>query len=324
MTGSERMKNRPIKILVDALRKLGADIEYAEKEGYPPLKIKGKKLSGGTLTIPANISSQYISAIMMIAPMMKEPITLEVEGKILSVEYIRMTLELMKTYGVGHVWNGNKITIANTPYSPYDFHVESDWSAAAFWYEIVAMQEDAKVELIGLTEDSLQGDSALPVVFEKLGVETDFNETGIVIKNIKSSCDSYKYNFIHQPDLAQATVVAMACKNIPFNIEGLDNLRIKETDRIAALKIELGKFGYLLDDDIENALSWNSKEILDSDEIEDIVIETYQDHRMAMAFAPMALKYGSVNIKDPSVVNKSYPGFWDDLKKAGFLIKELG
>lgn len=309
ITGSERMKNRPIKILVEALNSLGGKIEYLEKEGFPPLKIYGSALMGGEIMLDGGISSQYISALMMIAPYMINGLKIKLQGNIISKPYILMTMGMMKEFGVEVDFNENSIEIEPQQYKHVNYSVESDWSAASYWYEILAIAEKGEITLKGLHRHSLQGDSQVAKIFETLGVKTEFKNDGIVIiANGKPQTVNYRYDFTNEPDLAQTIAVTCCLKNIPFEFSGLQSLRIKETDRIAALINELKKLGYVLQT-IDNKLSWNG-ERCEKEKLP--IIATYDDHRMAMAFAPAALLY-PIEIENPHVVSKSYPKFWEDL-----------
>ncbi|MCD7971698.1 MAG: 3-phosphoshikimate 1-carboxyvinyltransferase [Candidatus Azobacteroides sp.] len=321
ITGTERMKQRPIRILVEALNKLGARIEYLEKEGYPPLKIYGSSLTGGEAELNGGVSSQYISALLMIAPTMREGLTLTLSGNIISTPYIRLTLKLMEEFGVHSEWIGNKIRIAPQEYIPKRFKVEADWSAASYWYQIAALSKKSSVLLPGLLKESYQGDAKVAEIFNRLGVKTTFLQDGIQLEKTPDVVEKLEYDFTSQPDLAQTFVVTCVMMGIPFRFTGLQSLKIKETDRIEALKIELKKLGYLLQDEQDSILTWNGE----STEAEaSPVIHTYEDHRMAMAFAPVALKKENICIADPDVVTKSYPGYWTDLQAAGFTIQKEG
>lgn len=318
ITGTERMKNRPIKILVDALNALGAKVEYMEKEGYPPLRIFGSALQGGEISLAGGVSSQYISALLMIAPLMENGLTLHLEGNIISMPYINLTLQLMAQYGVKAEWNGSTIKVRPQEYNPIPFTVESDWSAASYWYAMMALSRNAEIELLGLFKNSLQGDSAGAKLFAQLGVGTTFTERGVLLRRNGNSVKKLNYNFVNEPDLAQTFVVACVLMNTPFRFTGLQSLKIKETDRIEALKAELRKLGYLLTDSNDSILEWNGERC---EPEEHPVIATYEDHRMAMAFAPAALvRPEGIEIADPEVVSKSYPHFWEDLKAAGYSI----
>lgn len=311
ITGSERMKNRPIKILVDSLNQLGGKIEYMEKEGYPPLRICGSALMGGQIRLNGGVSSQYISALMMIAPYMYNGLKIILEGTVISRPYIHMTLKMMEVYGVKTHFSDNVIDIRPQAYSPVRFTVESDWSAASYWYEILAIAGKGEVFLKGLSKNSYQGDSKVATIFGQLGITTTYRNDGVVLTIGDKSIDKLEYNFINEPDLAQTLVVTCCMKNIPFVFEGLQSLKIKETDRIAALKNELKKLGYILSEPAEGMLQWDGER---TKKEENISIATYEDHRMAMAFAPVAMLM-SINIEEPGVVSKSYPDFWKDFEK---------
>lgn len=316
ITGTERMKNRPIRILVDALNALGGKVEYMEKEGYPPLRIFGSAMQGGEISLAGDVSSQYISALLMIAPLMENGLTLHLEGSIISKPYINLTLQLMKQFGVRTEWNGQTIQVLPQEYTPIRFTVESDWSAASYWYSMMALSRNAEIELLGLFKNSLQGDAAGAKLFAELGVGTTFTDRGVVLKHTGSVTRKLNYNFVNEPDLAQTFVVTCVLLNIPFRFTGLQSLKIKETDRIEALKAELRKLGILLTDTNNSILAWNGERC---EPEAHPVIATYEDHRMAMAFAPAALvRPDGIEIADPEVVSKSYPHFWENLKQAGF------
>ena len=322
ITGSERMKNRPIKILVEALQQIGAEISYVEKEGFPPLKITGRKLCGGGIILDGSVSSQYLSALMMVAPLMKKGLNISLKGDIVSRPYLEMTLRLMELFGVRALWEEKNIQIAPQTYTARPFKVESDWSAASYWYEIMALaQGNPNVNLLGLEENSLQGDSKSVELFKKLGVATDFLSTGSVqlsqLPVNKNHLELYRHDFVNEPDLAQTLVVTCCMLGIPFRFSGLQSLKIKETDRISALQTELKKLGYIVKSESDGLMEWEG-ECCEPES--DPIISTYEDHRMAMAFAPVCLKTGEIRINNPEVVSKSYPGYWEDLKKAGFII----
>ncbi|MBS2210482.1 3-phosphoshikimate 1-carboxyvinyltransferase [Carboxylicivirga mesophila] len=316
LTGSERMKQRPIKTLVDALNKLGAKIEYMEKEGYPPLRIFGSNLEGGELELPGNVSSQYISALLMIAPTIENGLKLTLTGEIISRPYLEMTLALMKDFGVTSHWKGNVITVPEAPYQPKVVTAESDWSAASYWYEMVALNPSIEVTLKGLKKISLQGDSQVQHMFDKLGVKTKFSQKGTTLTNTGKKPGRFNYNFINEPDLAQTLAVTCCLMDIPFHFTGLQTLKIKETDRINALINELKKLGYQLSSNDIDDLKWDGERAAIEQEAA-VTIDTYKDHRMAMAFAPAAFKYVNLVINDPMVVTKSYPNYWDDIALAG-------
>ena len=328
ITGTERMQHRPIAILVDALRKLGAQIEYVGQEGFPPLKITGKKLQGGLLAIPGNVSSQYISALLMIGPMLEEGLTLQLTGDIISRPYIDLTLWMMGEFGAEAKWSSaDTITVAHKPYKSRDYYIESDWSGASYWYEMVALSKDrdAEVKLTGLMDGSMQGDSTTRYIFSLLGVKTTFEtqQKGIpqmvTLKKNGRGVGKLEYDFVNAPDLAQTFVVTCAALGIPFHFKGLSTLKIKETDRIAALKTEMLKLGFVIHDVNDSELYWDGERCEPNLEAG---IDTYEDHRMALAFAPFAMRQEGLIINNPQVVTKSYPKFWDDLKLVGFNIEE--
>lgn len=321
ITGTERMQQRPIQILVNALRELGADIEYVGIEGFPPLKIKGTSLIKNEINLKGNVSSQYISALLMIGPVLKNGLTLHLSGEIISRPYIHLTLQLMREFGAKASWTTeNTITVKPQPYTSIPFTVESDWSAASYWYQIAALSASAEIELYGLFERSDQGDSKGAEVFARLGVSTIYTKQGIKLVKRGMPVTRIEENLVEIPDLAQTFVVTCALLNIPFRFSGLQSLKIKETDRIEALKAELRKLGYILQEENGCVLTWNG-ERCEPDALP--IIKTYEDHRMAMAFAPAAIQFPTLQIADPHVVSKSYPGYWQDLTKAGFMIEEI-
>lgn len=319
ITGTERMKERPIHILVDALISLGARISYLGKIGYPPLKIKGTALNGGDIYLSGDISSQFISALLMIAPTMSKGLTIRLEGEIISIPYIKLTLGMMAQFGVKAHWENNIIRVHREEYKPTHYVVESDWSAASYWYEMAALSDDARIVLKGLFKDSMQGDSKVSELFLDLGVDTEFTDEGVILTKTNRIAKKLFHNFINQPDLAQTFVVTCCMMNIPFLFTGLQSLKIKETDRIEALKTEMKKLGYLIYDSNNSILEWNGERCTPE---ANPVIKTYEDHRMAMAFAPTAIKLETVQIAHPKVVTKSYPRYWDNLQSVGFTIVE--
>lgn len=323
LTGSERMKNRPIGVLVELLRELGAHIEYTGTDGYPPLKINGGKLKGGRRHINSEISSQYISALLLIGPYLPGGIELVLKGNMVSASYINLTLQLMKRAGIRYTWTKNTIKIEEGNYQSGIFQVEPDWSAASYWYEMVALSNKADIFIPGLAYDSLQGDSALAAIFEKLGVKTNYEENGVNLLKSAPTTSFFEYDFTLNPDLVQTLVPSCVVQNIPFRFTGTQTLRIKETDRITALYNEMKKFGVLLDFP-ENGewISWDGKTPFKPSK--EVVIDTYDDHRMAMCFAPICLITGEIKIREPQVVSKSYPGFWEDMEKTGHSIEKLG
>ncbi len=321
ITGSERMKQRPIGILVDALSQLGARIEYLEKKGFPPLKIFGSHLKGKTLELDGSISSQYISALLMIAPTIENGLTLKLKGDITSRSYIELTLKLMARFGIQYKWERNMITVPEQTYLPGEFTVEADWSGASYWYQILALAEKGEVLLENLQLESLQGDANIAGWFEQFGVISQQKKEGVqLLKTANIQPEKLKLDFIENPDVAQTFACLCVAKQIPFHFFGLKTLKIKETDRISALQNELTKFGAVLTEPAEGELVWDGT--LEPSKSEKLpLIKTYHDHRMALAFAPMAMTGQKLEIEDPMVVTKSYPAFWEDLKKAGFEIK---
>jgi len=311
ITGSERMKNRPVKLLVDALNALGGRIEYIEKEGYPPLRIFGSALTGGEIHLNGSVSSQYISALMMIAPLMQEGLKIYLDGKIISKPYIEMTIQMMQEFGAVIELTENTILIEPQDYIPIEYTVESDWTAASYWYEMLSLVGKGNIFLNGLYQESYQGDCIIADIFEQLGIHTAYLSEGVLLTSIKSISQGMEYDFTNQPDLAQTLAVTCCLKGIPFIFSGLQSLKIKETDRIAALINELKKLGFVLTESGEGKLAWDGELC---NQAEKIVIKTYDDHRMAMAFTPAAVFY-PISIEHPEVVSKSYPGFWKDIDK---------
>jgi 3-phosphoshikimate 1-carboxyvinyltransferase len=312
LTGAQRMKERPIKVLVDVLKQLGAEISYQEKEGYPPLKISGRKLFGEKVTIDGGISSQYISALLMIAPTLGNGLIIEFDGEVISKPYINMTIEMMRYFGATVQWEGSSLVVKSGHYKARNFKVEADWSAASYWYSMVALAKEADVTLFGLKKESLQGDSVVQEIYKSLGVATEFVEGGIrLTKNTEFKAQDLEVDFINCPDIAQTVAVTCAALNVKAKLTGLKTLRIKETDRIAALQVELTRLGFPVDVD-KNDILINQLDSAPAEFTQSV--ETYDDHRMAMAFAPLAL-YNSITIEDENVVAKSYPNFWKDLDK---------
>ncbi len=322
LTGSDRMKQRPIAVLVDALRKLGAQIEYTENEGFPPLRITGTALRGGTIELDGNISSQYISALLMIAPTVQGGLTLRLVNKITSRPYIDLTLNLMKKFGIRHSWKGNEIRIEEQSYNPVPFTIEADWSGASYWYAMAALSDNCDLYLKELRLKSLQGDCVQAEWFEKyFGVRSRQEGNCVRLTKLpKQTADRLNIDFIENPDIAQTFAVLAVCKGIPFRFTGLQTLKIKETDRIAALQNELAKFGAILTEPAPGELAWNGN--LEPAPMVNPVVETYHDHRMALSFAPAALVFPEIRLADPMVVTKSYPTFYSDLKSIGFEITE--
>lgn len=319
ITGSTRMRQRPIRVLVDALSTLGAQIEYTEQEGYPPLRITGKTLTGGEISLKGDISSQYISALLMIAPTLKDGLRISLVGEVISRPYINLTIQLMSDFGVKAIWETpNSLVIAPQSYRSTSYCVESDWSAASYWYQMAALADEAEIELKGLFAQSYQGDSKGAALFDVLGVETTYTAQGVCIKKKTPKVQKLEANLVDMPDLAQTFVATCALLNIPFHFTGLQTLKIKETDRIAALITEMGKLGYRISEANDAELFWNGERM---EAQESPVIRTYEDHRMAMALAPAAMLFPAIRIAEPHVVSKSYPDFWSDLERAGVHIQ---
>lgn len=318
LDGSERMRQRPIGVLVEALRSLGADIEYVGEEGFPPLRIRGRKLKGGELTLDSTVSSQYISALLMIAPTMSEGLKLTLTGDTVSRPYILMTLKMMEDAGIESDYFDDVITIKAQTYRPYDFKIEGDWSSAAVWYEIEAISSGA-VTIDNLTRESCQGDRKLADIFARLGVDTEWEgENGGTDLIASPDQDArLRVDFSETPDLAQYVIVTCAMLGIPFHFTGLSTLAIKETDRIAAISTELAKIGILIQTEGKDAVSWEGQRCPFSTLPR---FETYDDHRMAMCLAPIAIFIPGIVINDMEVVAKSYPTFWTELHQAGFIL----
>ncbi len=326
ITGTERMKHRPIHILVDALRGLGADIEYVGKEGFPPLRIKGGKLEGGQLEVPGNVSSQFISALLLIGPCLSNGLTLRLTGDLISRPYIDLTLWMMREFGADADWSAyDTITVAGKPYSQRPYYIENDWSAASYWYEMMALskQVDDEIRLEGLMDGSKQGDSSVRYIFSLLGVKTTFGTkkegvpTTVTLRHSGRCVPRLEYDFVNAPDMAQTFVVCCLMLDVPFYFRGLSTLKIKETDRIEALKKEAMKLGFVLHDKNDSELYWDGERC---EPMEDAAIDTYEDHRMALAFAPAAFRLKQLRINNPQVVTKSYPSYWEDIKAAGFAL----
>lgn len=329
LTGTERMQHRPIHVLVDALRYLGAQIDYVGEEGFPPLHITGQHLNGGLLEVPGNISSQFISALLMIGPMLEQGLTLRLTGAIISRPYIDLTLWTMREFGADADWSDyDTITVGAKPYHDRPYSIENDWSGASYWYEIMALSTriDDRIRLEGLMDASKQGDSSVRYIFSLLGVKTAFASTEqgvpttVTLQNAGHHVARLEYDFVNSPDLAQTFVVTCALLGVPFHFRGLATLKIKETDRIEALKREMHKLGFVIRDENDSELIWDGERC---EPHYDEGIDTYEDHRMALAFAPAAMRLPRLRINHPEVVSKSYPHYWDDLRRCGFQIKEL-
>lgn len=328
ITGSERMRHRPVGVLVDALRMLGATINYVAEEGYPPLHISGHPLLGGKLEIPGNVSSQFISALLLIGPVMHLGLSLHLTGEIVSRPYIDLTIHVMHGFGAEVDWTSpDTIEVQPKPYSNAPYLIENDWSASSYWYELASLYpiSEANVSMRGLEDSSRQGDSVVKYIFSLLGVKTAFDEphsgkpTTVRLTRHLDSVSQLSYDFLNCPDLAQ-TIVATCCGlGVTFHFTGLASLRIKETDRLVALQRELRKLGFIIQIINNEELLWDGSICEPSME----PIDTYEDHRMAMAIAPLAVKFPGLRINNPEVVTKSYPDFWKDLRKASFTINNI-
>ena len=320
LTGSERMQNRPIEILVDALQSLGAEISYESKEGYPPIKIKGKKLTKNKVQINGNVSSQYISSLLLIASKLENELEIELVGKVTSVPYINMTLSLLHQIGIEASFNGNIINVQpKKSIEKQTVVVESDWSSASYFYSIVALSEmGSEIQLSAYKKESLQGDSCLAEIYQHFGVATSFGENSIILKKEKRTIqETLEVDLKNAPDIAQTIAVSCFAEGIACNLTGLHTLKIKETDRLVALHDELTKLGAKISVTNESLHLETSSEIN-----KNVAIKTYNDHRMAMAFAPLALRV-PIKILDAEVVTKSYQKFWDDMQQIGIKIDKL-
>jgi 3-phosphoshikimate 1-carboxyvinyltransferase len=309
LTGSDSLVKRPIKDLVDCLKKLGAQISYLKNEGFPPIQIIGKKLEGGNISIKGNVSSQYISAILLVAPYFKNGLSICIEEEIVSKPYINMTINLMKQFGVNVNWVNETIVVKPGEYKTEqdNFNIESDWSSASYWYSIAALSNECELKLNEFSTNSLQADSVLPKIFSELGVITKFNFNQIILTKGKTNLTNLNYDFTNCPDIAQTIAATCIGLNITCNFTGLKTLKIKETNRLQALKNELKKFGAEIEITDESL-----KIVKYTNALNNLEIETYHDHRMAMCTAPLALKFNNIQIKNAEVVNKSYPKFWED------------
>jgi 3-phosphoshikimate 1-carboxyvinyltransferase len=322
LTGSERMKQRPVGPLVEALRSLGADIEYLGKLGYPPLLIHGKPLAGGEISVDAGVSSQFISALMLVAPRISGGLILHLKGTAVSRPYLDMTSKLLHYFGVKIKKDSSRIIIPETSLQSKDFTVEADWSSASFWYECAALADEAEITLPGLTRNSLQGDSVLASIYQNFGVTTEFLDDAVRLTKVKKKIDGFYFHFRDYPDIAPPVITTCAAIGIRGRFEGLKSLKIKETDRFSALQNEFEKFGITVETEIESDGDL-TMELPPSrlKPVPDLRISTYEDHRMAMTFAPLALRTGKILIENPDIVKKSYPEFWEHLISVGFVIE---
>lgn len=328
LIGSERMKERPIGILVKALRDLGAEIEYLEKEGFPPIKITGKTLTGTEVEMDGNVSSQFISALLLISSELPNGLVIKFKGDITSQPYVNMTLKMMEEFRIYGQWHDQYISVSQQRYHKknepdYSFEVESDWSSASYWYAIAALSQDVDFTIKGLKHPSLQGDAVVADIFTFLGIKTEYITGGIHLTKIKSKTDHFGYDFSDCPDLVQTVVVVANALGISVLFNGVHTLRIKETDRITALKNELNKLGAEIKIINDNSIELFPKPASTVPTTQNLIINTYNDHRMAMAFSALAMQFDHIIIDQPEVVRKSYPDFWKDLKDVGFIIEEL-
>lgn len=323
LTGSERMKQRPVGELVNALHLLGAEIKYVETEGFPPLEITGHRLKGGRIEIDGSVSSQFITALLLTAPAFENGLELELKGNIVSRPYIDMTVELLKQCGVTVEVQTNSLRVLplnEAAQTPSTYHIESDWSSASYWYSICALSTGAQIELSTLQKESLQADSVLPDLYQALGVTTTYRDNSVILTSTPLHVTEFVHDFTNCPDIAQTVALTCCGLGIKAQLTGLQTLKIKETDRIAALKNELEKFGLGVEaSDTTLTLSAN-RLFQDRSFTPAFTIDTYKDHRMGMSFAALALRCRSLSISEPEVVRKSYPTFWDDLKSAGFSV----
>lgn len=317
LTGSARMKQRPIGVLVNALRELGAEIDYAEKDGYPPLKIRGPfNQKSEKVSIKGDISSQYISSLLLAAPLLEKGLELSIEGELTSRPYVEMTLAMLSQAGIKYTWEGKIIRIPNQSYAKSEISVEPDWSAASYWYAIAALADEAELFLPGLNAYSLQGDSKITEIMANFGITSQFKNGGVFLKKEPKKLERKIFDFKECPDLAQTVIVVCAALGHDATFTGLETLKIKETDRVNALQVELSKIGVkLVEKNQTYKLDCSGRDLTNS-----IIINTYDDHRMAMAFAPLALVLNEMEIEDYRVVEKSYPHFWKDLESIGFKI----
>lgn len=322
LTGSERMKNRPIGILVNALNELGVKIEYLEKPGFPPIKIYGTNLKGGNIEISGSISSQFISSLLLIAPTLPNGLNIKLKSKIVSKPYIDMTLNLMRNFGIKSKWKDDYIIINKQNYISKDYKVEADWSSASYWYEMATLADFADIKLYGLKKNSIQGDSIISKIFDELGIKTTFISGGVHLKKLSNPyIKQFDYDFTDNPDIVQTIAVTLSALNIPFSLNGLESLIIKETNRLQALKYELFKVGcnLLITNDSISKFKNNN---IDTNCSEKWNFNTCSDHRMALSFTPLAM-LNKITFDNMNVVKKSYPSFWEDIQKIGFDIQEI-
>ena len=318
ITGSERLIERPIGPLVDALNSLGANIEYLGRKNYPPLLVRGRMLKGNRVDIDASVSSQFISALLMVAPVMRNGLMIRLRGELVSRSYLELTLNVMKHFGIRYDWSQTMISIPHQQYQPRDFTVEGDWSAASYFYEMAAFAEDVDLKLLGLNRISSQGDAVIVKIMEQFGITTTYMENGIHLsKRPGVRPKNFEFDFRNCPDLAPTMMAVCAGLKIPARFSGIAHLKIKESDRILSMQTELQKTGATIKTDEYRWLLETKPEFINGEN----TFQTYSDHRIAMSLAPLALLNDEVIIKDPNVVKKSYSKYWDDLKKIGFEVE---
>ena len=311
ISGSKRMHERPVKHLIDCLVELGAEINYLEKEGFPPIEIKSKKLKSKKLSLPGDISSQFISALLMVAPTIENGLTLEITSKVLSKPYITLTLDLMSEFGIEYTWENNLIKVEQQNYLAKNIKVENDWSAASFWYSFLALSKSGEIKIPDLYANSIQGDSVLPSIYSKLGVKTEFNEDSIVLYETKNIAKEIELDLSNHPDLALPIIVTCCGLGIKAHLMGLESLKIKESNRLESIKKELRKFNISCEIDSSSIKIKESQNIVKPKS----TIECHNDHRIAMSIAPLSMKVGSIKFDNKNVVNKSYPKFWEDFDR---------
>ncbi len=323
LTGSARMQERPIHILVDGLRALGAKIEYLGEPGFVPLKIEGGVLAGGEIEVDGSVSSQFVSALLLIAPKLHNGLVIHFKGPIVSRSYINMTIRIMERFGVHPIWSGNTLSVSGqnyyVPESETHFLVEPDWSAASYWFSMAALAKDVDVFIPGLRKDSLQGDRVTANLYDFFGVHATFEDGGVRLTKTGYRPKNVAFNFEDCPDIVQTVAVTASALKIPLLFCGINTLRIKETDRVAALQNEMRKYGVVCNEPENGVLGITA---FATEKFSELTIHTYNDHRMAMSFAPLAL-LAPVTFDDASVVEKSYPSFWEELKRLGFVVEEL-
>ena len=311
ISGSERMHERPIKPLIDSLVKLGANIHYLENKGFPPIEIKSEKLTSGKLKLPGNISSQFISALLLIAPTIKGGLNLEITSKVLSKPYIDMTLGLMSEFGIEYSWENNLIKVKEQNYLSKNIKVENDWSAASFWYSFLALSKSGEIKIPNLYANSFQGDSVLSSIYLKLGIKTEFNEDSIILNKTKNVAKELELDLSNHPDLALPIIVTCCGLGIKAHLMGLESLKVKESNRLECIKQELRKFNISCEIDSTSIKIKENQNIVQPTSI----IECHNDHRIAMSIAPLCMKVDSIKFDDKEVVNKSYPKFWKDIDR---------